>query len=176
MGFEEFWKAYPRKEGKAACLKKWEAKKLDSLAAMIVAHVTQRATDDKKWRDGYVPMPLTFISQERWTDEYEKVPQKTVSPSSPNSPSPIREPWPQQCIHRATLNLSMLAAVMQVRGQVPIENLREAVRERNRIAAQLREMYGERVPPQEWAEMRLAIRERFVSILTSRGNPMQNAA
>jgi hypothetical protein len=60
----------------------------------------------------------------------------------------------------------MLAAAMQLRGRVPVENLREAVRERNRMAAQFREMYGETMPQNEWAEMRKNIRQRFVDIMT----------
>ena len=71
--FNDFWEVYPKKQGKAGAKKKWELKKLDEKADMIIDHVKARADTDKKWQTlEYVPMPTTFINQERWEDEYEK--------------------------------------------------------------------------------------------------------
>lgn len=69
-GFARFWKAWPRtdrKEGKAECLKRWNARGLEAFADEIVAHVeTLKGT--KKWQDGFEPAPLTFVNQRRWED------------------------------------------------------------------------------------------------------------
>lgn len=69
-GFARFWKTWPRtdrKEGKAECLKRWQARGLEAFADEIVAHVeTLKGT--KKWRDGFEPAPLTFVNQRRWED------------------------------------------------------------------------------------------------------------
>lgn len=70
--FDEFWNAYPkssRKVGKTPCLRKWKAKKLDSIADKIIDHVTKMKST-KQWIDGFEPAPLTYINQERWNDDF----------------------------------------------------------------------------------------------------------
>lgn len=69
--FGEFWSVYPRKVKKAPARQKWKAKKLDAKADTIIADVKRRLLEDKRWREGYIPDPTTYISQERWTDEIE---------------------------------------------------------------------------------------------------------
>ena len=162
--FEQFWAHYPRKEGKAACLKKWDQMRLDDKAGMIVAHVAQRAKDDKKWQSGYTPMPLTFLNQSRWEDEYEKIAPKLPPPSKSSTPE-VTAPWPQQCPHKATLNLVMLSILRQT-GGVDTDTLREMVRLRNRIAGDLREMWGNGVNRQDWAEMVPGIVKQFKSLVS----------
>ena len=71
VGFEDFWSAYPQKIGKKPAKAKWEAKRLDSMAAEIVADVRARSASDRKWREGYVPNPATYLTQERWNDEIQ---------------------------------------------------------------------------------------------------------
>jgi len=68
-GFDDFWKAYPRKVGKDAARKAWAAKKppLDETLAAIEA---QKGTD--QWtKDGgkFIPHPATWLNQGRWQDE-----------------------------------------------------------------------------------------------------------
>lgn len=163
--FERFWSVYPRREGKAACAKKWEQKKLDDSADLIVAHVEKRAREDKKWKDGYIPMPLTFINQERWTDEYETI--RVSRPPAPTSASP--EParvWPQPCAHRSSLNLSLLAVVMSDPYAVTKDGLRECLRQRNRWAEELREMYGNGpVPAEDWRQLAANYRKRYAEVI-----------
>lgn len=69
-GFEAFWREWPksdRKQAKAECRKKWQARKLDRVADQIVAHVRlMRGTD--QWQRGFEPAPLTYINQRRWED------------------------------------------------------------------------------------------------------------
>lgn len=89
--FDEFWAAYPKKEGKAPARKKWDLMKLDQQADAIIMHVKARTTADKKWLDGYIPMPTTFINQQRWLDEYESVKPKQEHDRPPVSPYTLSE-------------------------------------------------------------------------------------
>lgn len=70
--FEDFWKPYPIKVAKVKALAAWKRKHLDAQADAIVADVTRRitpATLDKKWQEGIIPHPTTYLNQERWLDE-----------------------------------------------------------------------------------------------------------
>lgn len=72
FGFEEFWRAYPRKDAKAVALKAWvKLAPNDELRAQVIAHVASRAqTKDWTKDDGkFVPHAATFINQRRWEDE-----------------------------------------------------------------------------------------------------------
>ena len=72
--FENWWKAYPnvRKQGKGAAKKAWTKATLkpswpgyDGVMAALA-----KAKRSKQWGDGYVPMPATWLNQERWMDEW----------------------------------------------------------------------------------------------------------
>ena len=72
--FEEFWKLYPRKNGKDAALRAWKTKKregrLPALSVLADAIAAAKRTD--QWqRDGgqYIPHPATWLNQGRWMDE-----------------------------------------------------------------------------------------------------------
>lgn len=71
-GFDEFWKAYPRKQSKTAALKAFEKLKPDGelLGAMLSAIKRQVESDQWK-RDGgqYIPHPSTWLNGRRWEDE-----------------------------------------------------------------------------------------------------------
>lgn len=151
MSFDDFWNHYPRREGKSACLKKWAAKNLDGKSALIVEHVKRRAKDDKKWAAGYIPMPLTFLGQERWEDDYERIVPKQ-SPGKPVAELLPRPEDPQQDKYKTMLNLAMLKLLMSVRG-VSVDNLRRAVRLRNEMAAEMRAMWGEEARNDELADL-----------------------
>ena len=77
IGFQEFWLAYPprRKTKKAACLKKWVAKKCseNTIAVMQgLAHCKASADWQKADNDGpgaFVPAPLVWLGNECWTDQ-----------------------------------------------------------------------------------------------------------
>lgn len=71
--FNEFWEVYPTKTGRKPCLKKWQARKLDRIADQIIENVKSRRQTDKRWLDGRIPNPLTYINQDRWEDDIETV-------------------------------------------------------------------------------------------------------
>lgn len=80
--FEDFWDAYPRgrRSNKKGCKAKWAAKNLDEISAVIVDDVKWRAKFDRKWLDGYVPMPSTYLNQERWEDDRDDFRDKKADP------------------------------------------------------------------------------------------------
>lgn len=72
--FEEFWKRYPRKNGKDAALRAWKAKKREGRlpALSVLAEAIDAAKRSDQWqRDGgqYIPHPATWLNQGRWMDE-----------------------------------------------------------------------------------------------------------
>lgn len=81
--FDDFWSVYPKKGQRPQCLKKWEAKKLDSIADQIISHVSIMSTSDQ-WRKEngqFCPNPLTYLNQERWEQGGDGLP-----PPPPDSP------------------------------------------------------------------------------------------
>lgn len=83
--FDLFWSAYPRKTAKGAARKAWARLSPDTVTVqkMLDALTWQRV--QPQWlKDGgqYIPMPATYLNQERWEDEPVNLPQfgsKTVN-------------------------------------------------------------------------------------------------
>lgn len=74
--FAEFWKAYPKKVGKASCLNAW--KKLKPTAELhdhIMAALEAQKRSEQWQREGgrFIPNPLTWLNQGRWDDEPTEV-------------------------------------------------------------------------------------------------------
>lgn len=135
-----FWSVYPKRQGKAAALKRWDSMKLDEQGELIYAHLTERVKRDKKWKDGYIPMPTTFLNQKRWEDEYDTDRPKNHAMNPPTASSALHpEALPQPCHIKARLNLLIFSAIRRHLG-VPIDCLREMVAYRNRVAGHVRDM------------------------------------
>lgn len=85
-GFEDWWKAYPsvRKHAKGAAKKAWtKATTKESWPGYDgVMAALEKAKKSRQWQDGYVPMPATWLNQERWMDEWPE-----DSPSTSRSAS-----------------------------------------------------------------------------------------
>jgi uncharacterized protein YdaU (DUF1376 family) len=64
--FDHFWQSYPKKTGKGAALKAWSKLK-PPLAKILAALQWQKAS--KQWIEGFIPLPTTYLNQERWNDE-----------------------------------------------------------------------------------------------------------
>jgi hypothetical protein len=72
--FEKFWSEFPpnpRKSGKHYAYKIWNRKKLDEKVNDIVSHLSIIKNSDqwKKDKGQYIPMPSTYLSQERFDQE-----------------------------------------------------------------------------------------------------------
>lgn len=74
--FDEFWKAYPRKEAKGAARRAFAKHKPDrSLLTKMLASIDGQRRGEQWQRDAgkFVPHPATWLNQERWLDEPPKV-------------------------------------------------------------------------------------------------------
>ena len=70
--FTEFWQAYPKKVGKASCLKAWlKLKPTAELFDHIMEALTKQKASNQWQRESgrYIPNPLTWLNQGRWDDE-----------------------------------------------------------------------------------------------------------
>lgn len=76
--FDEFWNLYPKKKGRAACESKWKRSKLDEIANVIIAKLTNQVQFDDEWLRGYAPNPSTYLNQRRWEDEITQPKDKTT--------------------------------------------------------------------------------------------------
>jgi hypothetical protein len=63
--FSDFWKIYPRKDGKAMAEKKWQKLKInEETFKLIERHLKTFAGKEKQ----YIPMGSTYVNQQRWRD------------------------------------------------------------------------------------------------------------
>jgi uncharacterized protein YdaU (DUF1376 family) len=79
-GFVRFWQTWPkskRKLRKFNAWKIWTRLNLDPFTETIVAHVLA-ARDSQHWRDGFDPMPETYLNQRRWDDDLEPGAERLV--------------------------------------------------------------------------------------------------
>ena len=70
-GFLDFWNAYPRKVGKGAAFKAYQAIKAKPPEAVLLNAVARQA-QSPKWHEEsgrYIPHPQTWLNQRRWEDE-----------------------------------------------------------------------------------------------------------
>jgi len=80
MNFDDFWKAYPKKVGKAYCQKIWARLKPGQylIHKMLYALNWQRQTE--QWQKGsgkFIPNPSTWLNQGRWDDQPVDVGRET---------------------------------------------------------------------------------------------------
>ena len=73
--FHEFWKSYPssnRKVNKSGCMKLWQSQNLEPIGDKIINHVKIMSdTDWKKDNGQWIPMPATYLRQERYMTSAE---------------------------------------------------------------------------------------------------------
>lgn len=71
--FNEFWEVWPkgnRKVNRVGCLKLWQSQKLEEIGDKIINHVKIMSdTDWKKDNGQWIPMPATYLRQERFNAE-----------------------------------------------------------------------------------------------------------
>ena len=69
-GFEEFWKAYPRKVNKKEAITSWNKANTPDLEILIQSIEKQKTSDQWLRNNGqFIPYPSTWLNQERWADE-----------------------------------------------------------------------------------------------------------
>lgn len=71
MAFERFWESYPCKVGKGAARHAFHKRRLHlQIETLLEAIEEQRGS--RKFREGYIPNPATWLNQERWLDEVDQ--------------------------------------------------------------------------------------------------------
>ncbi len=72
FGFEEFWKAYPRKDAKQPAIKAWSKLAItpESIGVILAAVAKGKASQGWIKDNGqFIPMAATWLNQRRWEDE-----------------------------------------------------------------------------------------------------------
>ena len=70
IDFETFWDAYPKKQARKSAVKAWDKiKKLDFNLIMDALKKQKQTTDWNKDNGQFIPLPATWINNERWKDE-----------------------------------------------------------------------------------------------------------
>lgn len=80
--FNEFWKQYPKKVGKAAAQKAWKQVKPDAALFERMMRAVGIAKKSDQWtREGgrFIPNPATWLNQGRWDDEPVESPNQMQS-------------------------------------------------------------------------------------------------
>jgi hypothetical protein len=67
-GFEDFWRAYPRKEAKAAARKNW-AKAIQKAPASVIIAAAERYSQRPVESVKFLKFPQGWLTDERWRDE-----------------------------------------------------------------------------------------------------------
>lgn len=83
--FAEFWASYPKKIGKASCLKVWKKlKPTTELHERIMIALESQKRSDQWQREGgrFIPNPLTWLNQGRWDDEPVEVSRRSAGKPS----------------------------------------------------------------------------------------------
>jgi hypothetical protein len=89
--FEEFWVAYPRKRrgSKGAAFTKWKEiiKRKDCPPINYILRSLEAQKETKKWESGFIPLPTTWLNQQRWMDKPKEMdvayPQKVEEERKP---------------------------------------------------------------------------------------------
>jgi hypothetical protein len=81
--FVEFYSIYPNKKNPKNSLVAWLKLSPDKvLYKKIMKHVIESKEHSKSWKEGYIPMPTTYINGFRWEDSIER--QKDLSFNQPS--------------------------------------------------------------------------------------------
>jgi hypothetical protein len=74
VGFEEFWKKYPRKVGKKDALEKWNARLAEGVTVeelMNALNNYNRQITENHTEEKYIKHPSTFLSKKRYFDDFK---------------------------------------------------------------------------------------------------------
>lgn len=74
--FEEFWKTYPRKQGKGEARRAFAKAVVDAEPSDVIAGARRYANDPNR-SPSFTAMPATWLNQERWDDE--PLPERVLS-------------------------------------------------------------------------------------------------
>lgn len=87
--FETFWRAYPRRVGRAAAQRAWRTATRKVRPELILAGATRYAAEKRGCDPQYIAHPSTWLNGERWGDEPVRTP--ATSRSTRWTPPPDEE-------------------------------------------------------------------------------------
>lgn len=67
--FETWWKSYPRRQGKGSAYASWQKALDKATASVLIDSAIKYATSPSLPELKYVPLPATWLNQERWNDD-----------------------------------------------------------------------------------------------------------
>jgi len=67
--FERWWAYYPRKQAKRKAREAWIRADIDEGKYLMLCDAVVRQKKWDQWQRGIIPLPATWLNQERWTDE-----------------------------------------------------------------------------------------------------------
>lgn len=70
----------------------WRRKKLDRIADQLIEDVHQRLARDRRWKQGYIPDPTTYLNQQRWEDAIDDRPSRPEGQRGGASAAPGQTP------------------------------------------------------------------------------------
>jgi len=74
LDFDNFWKTYPKKQGKMMATKAWNKISPNEVKKSAIMKGLKAACATEQWtKEGgkFIPMASTWLNQERWEDEYD---------------------------------------------------------------------------------------------------------
>lgn len=78
--FDVFWKAYPKKVGKAVAEKSFKKIRVNDELLEVILQAIEAQKQSKQWQDKqFIPNPSTFLNQRRWEDEIEQATEERIS-------------------------------------------------------------------------------------------------
>lgn len=91
--FDEWWDEYPKHVSRKRCAQAWAERGLDARADELVKDVRNRKANCARWNAGFAPDPLTYIEDERWTDQVHAAAAPTEIPrGTPQAAPPPAKP------------------------------------------------------------------------------------
>lgn len=87
--FEKFWQLYPKKTDKGKALKAWNAvctrSKKEKVDWKIIKKAILSQMKSERWQDpNFIPMPTTWLNQNRWLDDPNEMKNFTRKGDKPN--------------------------------------------------------------------------------------------
>ena len=92
--FDDWYSIYPIKKGRAKAQAKWNLKKLDAIADILIDDVLKRLKEDYSWiKDSgqYIAHPATYLNGELWNDEMQQIPDNKKPKGTFESKSDIEK-------------------------------------------------------------------------------------
>lgn len=81
-GYQQFIAAYPRHIALDEAVKAWDWLKPDeALQQTMLTDIEQRKALDRKWAEGFITHPATYLRGRRWTDDIDPIREARASPA-----------------------------------------------------------------------------------------------